>query len=470
MIARLGGAVLEANATIAGKYRLDTKLGQGGMGSVWVAHHLALDSKVAVKLIDPTVALNPDFLARFMREARSAAALRSPHVIQIFDYGVDEGVPYIVMELLEGESLGSRLERERLLSPELTAAIVTQIARAVARAHDAKIVHRDLKPDNVFLVVNDEEVVAKVLDFGIAKAGSEGFGQASSSTRTGALLGSPYYMSPEQAHGSKTVDHRSDLWAMGVIAFECLTGRRPFDGTALGELLLKISVEPIPVPSQVASVPAGFDEWFARSCERDPEKRFQSAKELARDLRAVLTPNDNRMTASFGERRPSATGPEEVVFANSRLGSTTAASSMSTVEAPSTRQPKFLLAAMGVALAVGAGVIAFVASSRSKPEPTIEGVVAVQGAVVPGVAAPVPQASSVSPVVVTNPVQTSIPADTAKGSAESPPSPSAGAPAASAAATTVKPMARTPRAVSKQKSAPNPSAQTPTFNPLKQRF
>jgi hypothetical protein len=272
---------------LAGKYALVSKLGQGGMGAVWRAEHVQLRSPVAIKVIDQQIASNPEAISRFMREAQSAAALRSPHVVQILDFGTDEGVPYIAMELLEGESLAARIQRTSGLSPGETARVVTQISRAIAKAHEAGIVHRDLKPDNVFLVRNDEEEVAKVLDFGIAKAQSAFGVTTGSATRTGAVLGTPYYMSPEQAEGNRLVDHRTDLWALGVIAFECLLGRRPFDSDALGSLLLAICTRPIPVPSSYGTVPAGFDAWFFRACARELGERFQSARELAAELRRV---------------------------------------------------------------------------------------------------------------------------------------------------------------------------------------
>jgi serine/threonine-protein kinase len=272
---------------LAGKYALMSKLGQGGMGSVYRAEHVQLRSPVAIKLIDQQIVGNPEALARFMREAQSAAALRSPHVVQILDYGADQGVPYIAMELLEGESLAARRERVGRLSPAETAHFLTHVGRAVSKAHESGIVHRDLKPDNIFLVRNDEEEVAKVLDFGIAKAGA-GFGVTTgSATRTGAVMGTPYYMSPEQAEGNKLVDHRTDLWALGVIAFECLVGRRPFDSDALGSLLLAICTRPIPVPSSLGPVPPGFDAWFARACARELHERFQTARELTGELRRV---------------------------------------------------------------------------------------------------------------------------------------------------------------------------------------
>jgi eukaryotic-like serine/threonine-protein kinase len=222
-----------------------------------------------------------------LREAQAAASLRSPHVVQILDHGVDEGVPFIVMELLDGESLASRLERVQRLSPADTARVITQVARAIARAHEAGIVHRDLKPDNIYLVRNDEEEIAKVLDFGVAKATTHGMGSVTGATRTGSVLGTPYYMSPEQAEGAKTVDGRSDLWSLGVIAWECLLGNRPFESETLGGLLLAICARPMPTPSTTGVVPPGFDAWFARACSRDLSYRFATAKELAQELRAV---------------------------------------------------------------------------------------------------------------------------------------------------------------------------------------
>ena len=278
-----------AGDVLSGRYRLVAPLGQGGMGAVWRAEHVTLGSPVAVKLIHAETASSPDAQARFLREAQAAAALRSPHVVTVLDSGVEDGVPFIAMELLEGESLAQRLARTGALSAADTERIVTHVARAIQRAHEAGIVHRDLKPDNVFLVKNADEEIAKVLDFGIAKT-AEGFGEASAATHTGAVLGSPHYMSPEQARGTRAVDHRSDLWALGVIAFQCLTGRRPFEGAVLGDLLLKICAEPIPVPSTIAPVPPGFDAWFARATERDPNRRFQSAWEMADALRGAAPP------------------------------------------------------------------------------------------------------------------------------------------------------------------------------------
>ena len=205
-------------SVIADKYELEEQLGSGGMGAVWQAHHRVLDAKVAIKLLDPSLAKSASVRQRFLREGRAAAALRSAHVVQVLDFGVDDEMPFLVLELLQGESLDRRLHREGKLSPSLTHAVITQICRAVSRAHDADIVHRDLKPANVFLV-DEDELLVKVLDFGIAKMRDpeEGF----QSTQTGATLGTLLYMSPEQALGSRDIDGRADLWSLAVIAYEC---------------------------------------------------------------------------------------------------------------------------------------------------------------------------------------------------------------------------------------------------------
>jgi serine/threonine-protein kinase len=337
-------------ALLAGKYTLERKLGQGGMGAVWRAEHGHLRSPVAIKLIDEAIARHPEALGRFMREAQAAAALRSPHVVQILDYGADRGVPYIAMELLEGESLADRLARAGRLPPAEVARVITELARAIGRAHELSIVHRDLKPDNVFLVRNDDVEVTKVLDFGIAKA-SQTLGTVSGNTRTGAVLGTPHYMSPEQAEGTKFVDHRTDLWALGVIAFECLVGRRPFESDALGGLLLAICTRPLPVPSAYGLELAGFDAWFAKACAREVAGRFQSARELASDLRRVIAQAGNGVTLLSDDPRGAlaATTPMQTPFVT--VPATAGVPSASVTPAPRKH---------GVPLALG-GVVAVAA-------------------------------------------------------------------------------------------------------------
>jgi len=273
---------------LANKYRLLSLLGRGGMGSVWLAERLEWGSHVAVKLMDRVSEARPDVLVRFQQEARLAANLRSSHVVQVLDDGRDAstGTPFIVMELLVGETLAQRLARVGRLSPAETSRVVTHVARALGLAHELGMVHRDLKPDNIFLVRNDDEETAKVLDFGIAKWQSESF-LLDAPTTTGTAIGTPSYMSPEQIQDSKRVDYRADLWSLAVIASECLTGRHTFEADNLLKLALQICNEPPRLPSSLGVVPAGLDAWFERATARPPEHRFGSARELAEELRRV---------------------------------------------------------------------------------------------------------------------------------------------------------------------------------------
>ena len=281
-------AQLAENVIVADKFRLNRLLGRGGMGSVWHATHLGLDTPCAVKFIEGEAATSPEAHQRFEREAKAAAQLRSPNVVQIFDHGLWEGRPYIAMELLDGEDLKRRFMRVGKMHPTELGAIITQVCRALTKAHALGIVHRDLKPDNIFLVRDDDREIAKVLDFGIAKRNDDLASGGGSNTRTGAMLGTPYYMSPEQAQGIKSVDHRSDLWSLAVIAFQALTGQLPFQSEALGDLLVKIIVHPIPVPSSVSEVPPEFDKWWAKATQRDPAQRFQSAKDFEQSLNLAI--------------------------------------------------------------------------------------------------------------------------------------------------------------------------------------
>jgi serine/threonine-protein kinase len=288
---------------VAGRYRLVRKLGAGGMGAVWLAHDISLDSACALKLIDDDKAQSDEVRVRFEREARAAAQLRGAHVVDVFDHGEWEGTLYIAMEYLEGEDLGARLDRVGALDPQTTYRIVAHVARALVRAHANGIVHRDLKPENIFLVQGDEEEIAKVLDFGIAK--HDAYSLHDKATRTGSFLGTPFYVSPEQARG-KSTDWRSDLWSLGIIVFQCLTGRPPFESEALGELMGLILYEELPRPSaRNPELPATLDAWWERAAARDREHRFQSAKELADALGHALGITRQVAVPSIAPRRPS---------------------------------------------------------------------------------------------------------------------------------------------------------------------
>jgi serine/threonine protein kinase len=310
---------------IGGKYRIVSELGRGGMGSVWRAEHLAWAAPVAIKLMNPEIADQPEARLRFEREVRLAAGLRSPHVVQVLDHGIDEATrqPFIAMELLEGESLDHRLKRLSRLSPPETFHIVSHIVRALSRAHEAGIVHRDLKPDNVFLVRNDEEIIAKILDFGVAKG--HGAQLSDGLTRPGRVLGTPYYMSPEQLRGAE-IDQRADLWSLSTIVCECLTGRRPFQASDFAELsLLLLGNVGRPLPSSLGPVPPGFDAWFVHATQPNIAQRFQSARELGQALAPICGGTSSggmevayNTTEEMSGERERASMP---AFAHTQLGS-----------------------------------------------------------------------------------------------------------------------------------------------------
>lgn len=268
----------EPGHMVAGKYELVEMIARGGMGSVWKAIDTNLERDVAIKFMSPVIAHDAGARQRFAREAKAAAKLTTPHVVQIFEHGIDGESPYIVMELLRGRDLHRRLKKERRIPITEAAAIVKQIAKGLRAAHEADIIHRDLKPQNVFLANVDGDLVVKILDFGVAKMDEAG----SESTKTGVLLGSPHYMSPEQARGKANIDSRSDVWSLAVIAFRMLTGKMAFHGEGQGDVIIAIATADIPVPSQVnPSLGPPIDRFFERALQRDREDRFATAVELA---------------------------------------------------------------------------------------------------------------------------------------------------------------------------------------------
>jgi eukaryotic-like serine/threonine-protein kinase len=290
---------------LGGKYRLVSVLGEGNMGVVWLAEHLALRSPVALKLLLPSGEREPDARACFLREARIASALRSPHVVQVFDYGVDNGTAYIAMERLEGESLARRLERLGSLGAEETVRVIAQVARALGRAHELGIVHRDLKPDNIFIVDDDDREIVKLLDFGIATEVAARGPPGSKGAATAGFVGTPQYMSPEQAECAASVDGRTDIWALGVIAFECLIGHPPFVGDTVARILLAMRQDPLPVPSAQGAVPRAFDAWFQRACARDVTRRFASARAAADQLERLFAAIETDRASSAPQPAPS---------------------------------------------------------------------------------------------------------------------------------------------------------------------
>jgi len=398
---------------VAGKYRLSRLLGRGGMGSVWEGLHTTLGTRVAVKFIDAEYAESPEARSRFENEARAAATLRSKHVVEVYDHGVmTDGRPFIVMEFLEGEPLDKRLDRFGRLAPKDTARILHQVCRALSKAHAASIVHRDLKPENVFLVWDDEDGadIAKVVDFGIAKFTDAALGP-SSATRTGSVLGTPYYMSPEQARGLRSVDHRSDIWSLGVIAYRCIVGALPFEGEAIGDLLVKLCTAPVPVPSQlVPDVPPGFDAFIQRALSRDPAERFQTSQEFAESLSAICGLS---VRGPYGSRDGSAlaSGPHPAATqavsqhrVHGPFGITPGTGAPITqtptpVSTPRRSNAGLLGAAIGgaVVLAIGIGVAAKLASNDPAVAPS--------GSVSTAAPAPEPPAAAAPPAVAPPPPQ-----------------------------------------------------------------
>jgi serine/threonine protein kinase len=282
--------------TVGGKYKVGRLVGSGGMGTVWLGQHTGLGTRVAIKFIRPQFAARADARRRFEIEARAAASVDSKHAVKVYDYGVTEaGLPYIVMEYLEGESLSEALIRRGPFPAEESAKVIRQAARALIKAHAASIVHRDLKPDNIFLATNiDSEdpdglpYVVKLVDFGIAKmldVEREGAKGLKGPTQDGSVIGTPNFMSPEQLTVGGTPNPLTDIWSLGACTFAAFTARIPFEGEVLGDIVLKVCVEPLPSPSKFnPDAPEGLDAWFHRACQRDPTKRFQTVEEMSESL------------------------------------------------------------------------------------------------------------------------------------------------------------------------------------------
>jgi serine/threonine protein kinase len=274
-------------------YEVVSKIGQGGMGVVYLARHLFFERTAALKVLHPhlhpQLESDSNLVGRFMNEARAANAIRHPNIIEVVDTGFlpSTGSPYLLMEHLLGESLGARLRRERRLSVEIALQIAGQTASALSAAHDQGIVHRDLKPENLFLVPRPGSIeLVKVLDFGIAKLRLDLAGHTVN-TLPGTLVGTPRYMSPEQCRGTGTIDHRADIYALGIILYEMLTGVPPFQSEGVGHLLsIQMSEAPAPLRTHLPEIPPYIEDAVLRALNKRPEDRFQSMREL----RAALGP------------------------------------------------------------------------------------------------------------------------------------------------------------------------------------
>jgi serine/threonine protein kinase len=394
---------------------LKALLGEGGMGTVYLAEHTVMGWKAAIKVLRRSLADDKVLVRRFINEARIIKAVRHPNIVEIIDVGIlPDGLPYLVMELLEGETVGARLHRSGRMTVEGALDIAGQTARALQAAHDKGIVHRDLKPDNLFLVRDPEDPTrekVKVLDFGIAKLHDDG-GSASAHTRSGVLLGTPAYMSPEQCRGiAEAVDQRADIYALSVILHQMLAGRAPFVGAGTGDvLIMHVSVDPPSVAQDNPAVPRFVEAAILRGLAKLREDRFQSMTEFAAALEGVGA--GQHVPAQGPLVDPTLQIPAELAEAPAeRLRAT---ESMATVATPlswtasgPTQTRKLSRKAMGVGVAVALLVplLIVVAADgirfNSRPRPAIAPARAEPGGLTPGTgkaaAVPPAEAGAVAP-------------------------------------------------------------------------
>lgn len=370
--------------TQVGAYRILKRIGAGGMGEVWMAEHALLGRRAAIKLLHPMFSTQPDVVSRFFNEARAATSIADPGIVQIFDFGHHtDGAAYIVMELLDGETLDARLRNSGALAVADTLRIMRQIASSLGAAHVRGIVHRDLKPENIFLV-RDPEVAsgerAKILDFGIAKL----TGDPNSKTQASVVMGTPMFMSPEQCRGAGQVDQRSDIYSLGCMLYMLLTGRPPFDAVGAGELIALHLLEPAPrTSSRAVGVPPAVDALIARCLEKDPARRFASGAELATAIGALLgtAPSAGAVPAIAARNTPVPVGAAQTTL------STAAGMSMPSATPTPKRSRGWLVAGVAVAAIGGVAYIAVRGSYEAKPT-------AIPSAVI---AAPLPAAPPSTP-------------------------------------------------------------------------
>ncbi|MEP7122506.1 MAG: serine/threonine-protein kinase [Byssovorax sp.] len=313
-------ARLDKDSMIGARYRVVRLLGSGGMGAVYEAIDAQTGARVAVKVITAEAAANETLMSRFAREAEAAAAIDTPHIVRVLGSGLDHerGVPFLVLEYLDGEDLHVLIKRLGALSPDLALRIASQACLGLQRAHEMQIVHRDIKPANFFLAqTGDGQRIVKLLDFGVAKIKSEappGSGEAAGLTRTGSMLGSPLYMSPEQARGHRNLDHRSDIWSFGVVLYAALCGHTPRrDTDLLGELLILICTEaPEPLQDVAPWISPELAALVHRALRFDPGERYQSAAEMRAAINAQL-PGDatihEHLLRSLGDGERAAVAP-----------------------------------------------------------------------------------------------------------------------------------------------------------------
>ena len=401
----------EGDALLDGRYRIVRLLGEGGMGAVYLASHVGLGRDVAIKFMHAEFISREDVVGRFHREAQAAAAIRHKNIIEVFDVGVSpQGEPFLVMEYLEGESLAGLLKRAGPLNLGTACAVMEPVLQALQAAHRKGIIHRDLKPDNIFLAYQQgEPLVVKIIDFGISKFAQGEFDKWR--TKTGSVMGTPAYMSPEQARGSAGLDHRTDIYSMGTILFEMLTGVLPFAGSNFAEYLSAMLIDDPRAPQSVcAGFPAEAEPLVRKALAKNPDQRFQNAAEMLEALTALpsFDARQERLTllASTIEIRGFATSDlEQTLSAPGRLADDKPVSSRLRGAATAVLGAgPWRWVILGVALAAGAAA-AVLWSSKTSRAPAPNAPITAQPAPIVPVAPPPapsppspPAALSVSPL------------------------------------------------------------------------
>ncbi len=385
----MGSVVTQEGAILAGKYRVERVLGEGGMGIVVKATHLELEQAVALKFLQPEALEKTSVVERFAREAKALAKLKSEHVAHVIDVGkLEDGSPYIVMEYLDGEDLASLLDRAGALPIEEAIGYLLEASEAIAEAHAGRIVHRDLKPANLFLAkrASDKKPTVKVLDFGISKV----LDDEVALTKTSAGLGSAQYMAPEQMRNAKNCDERADLWALGVILYELLTGCVPFEGESVHEVVANVlELNRKKLSDRVPTIPKELEALVDACLVLDPKKRIGSIVEFAERLvpfgppgseeslsriRRVLSVDESSSVPTRAAPRAAGSGRDlaEMAIAKTEAQGPTAAAHTLSSPGPSDRKPFPVLPATLVFLAftVGVGVYAYPRIVASKDQAT----------------------------------------------------------------------------------------------------
>jgi serine/threonine-protein kinase len=379
-----GGTQISPGATLAGKLRVIRMIGSGGMGAVYEVEHELTKHRRALKLLHAEMARMPGVVARFIREASAAGRIGSRHIVETFDAGqLETGEPYIVMEMLKGRPLDALIEKMGKLDFAQAVEILKQACDGVQAAHDAGIVHRDLKPENLFLV-EANRIFVKILDFGISKfdpSRTEGMNL----TQEGTALGTPFYMSPEQVRGEPNIDPRTDVYALGVVLYECLTGKKPFEAESLPHLAVKIHEGKYAMLKTIRpDAPVGLESVIARAMSVDREHRYPTARALKQSLEEIDLGGKFTAGATLLAPATAIDGTPKLVIDESKPERPSPADAVSgaSMEVPGVKKARgTLFAILGASVAAICGVVAIWSARRAGERAPIEAPVVVQAAV-----------------------------------------------------------------------------------------